>query len=65
MEAEVKEVRGGFLGGVEFADLVVALADEVIIADYDAGNGGEEHGVGGEIGGEIVGGGEEIPGTIR
>lgn len=54
-------VGGAGPGGVQVADLKVALADEVVVADDDAGDGGEEDGVGGEVGGEVVGGGEEVP----
>ena len=38
MEAEGEIVGGGFAGRVEIADLVVAAADEVVVADYDAGD---------------------------
>ena len=62
VETEGVVVGGGGPGGVEVFDLEVALADDVIIADDDAGDGGEEDGVGAEVGGEIVGGGEEVPG---
>jgi len=54
VEAEGEEVGGRGLGGVEVADLKVAVADEVVVADDDAGDGGEEDGVGGEVGGEVV-----------
>lgn len=47
MEAEGEVIGRGGLGGVELADLVVALADPVVVADDDAGDGGEEDGVGG------------------
>ena len=46
MEAKGKVVRGGFAGRVKVFDLVVASADEVVVADYNAGDGGEENGVG-------------------
>lgn len=65
MEAEGEIVGRAFLGGVEVPDLVVAAADDVVVADYDAGYGGEEDAVGGEVGCEIVAGGEEIPGEVR
>lgn len=47
MEAEGKVVRCRFAGGVEVLDLVVAAADDVVVADDDAGDRGEEDGVGG------------------
>ena len=46
MEAEGEVVRGGFAGGVEVFDLVVTATDKVVVADDDAGDGGEEDGVG-------------------
>ncbi len=46
MEAEGEVIRGGFAGGVEVFDLVVAAADEVVVANDDAGDGREEDGVG-------------------
>lgn len=58
----VPEVIGrGVAGGVEGADVVEAFTDDVVVADDDAGDGGEEDGVGGEIGCEVVGGAEEVP----
>lgn len=63
VEAEGVVVGPRLLGAVEVLDLVVALADEVVVADHDAGDGGEEDGVGGEVGGEVVGAREEVPGT--
>ena len=62
MEAKGEVVRGGFAGGVEFLDLIVAVADEVVVANDNAGNGGKEDGIGAEIGGEVVRGGKEVPG---
>ncbi len=47
MKTKGEVVGGGFAGGVEVADLVVAAADDVVVADYDASDGGEEDGVGG------------------
>ena len=47
VEAEGEVVRGGFAGRVEVSDLVVAAADDVVIADDDACDRGEEDGVGG------------------
>ena len=61
MESESKEVRGVFLGGVEVADLVVAAANNVIVADYDAGDGGKKDRVGGKVGCEVIGGRKEVP----
>ncbi len=61
--AEPVEIGGGGVGGVEFFELEVALADDVVVADDDAGDAGEEDRVGGEIGGEAVGIFEQIPGT--
>ena len=62
METEGEVIGGGGLGGVQVPDLVVAAAYEVVVADYDTGNGGEEDGVGGEVGCKVVGCGEEVPG---
>lgn len=47
MEAEGEVIGGGLAGGIEVTDLVVAAADDVVIADDDAGDGREEDGVGG------------------
>jgi len=46
VEAEGEVVGGGFTGRVKIFDLVVAMADEVVVTDDDAGDGGEEDGVG-------------------
>lgn len=62
MEAVGEVVGGVGGGGVEGVDAEVAAADEVVVCYYDAGDGGEEDGVGGEVGCEGVGGGEEVPG---
>lgn len=44
----VGEIVGSrFLGGVKASDLVEAAADDVVVADDNAGDGGEEDGVGG------------------
>jgi hypothetical protein len=48
-------VRRGGAGGVQCLDLQVAPSDQVVIADHDAGDGGQEDGVGAEIHGELVG----------
>lgn len=47
METIGEMVGCRFLGGVEVPDLVVAAADDVIVADDDTGDGREEDGVGG------------------
>ena len=61
MEAIGEHVRRSLLGGIEIADLVVAFANDVVIADDYTGDGGEEDRVGREVGGEVVGGGEKVP----
>lgn len=61
VEAKGEHVRRSLLGGIKIADLVVAFANDVVIADNYTGDGGEEHGVGGEVGGKVVGGREEVP----
>lgn len=61
VEAKGEHVRRPLLGGIKIADLVVPLADDVVIANDYTGNGGEEDGVGGEVGGKVVRGGEEVP----
>ena len=55
MEAEREVVGGRGLRRVQVADLVVAFAHEVVVCDEDAGDGGEEDGVGAEVGREVVG----------
>lgn len=62
MEAKGEVIRGGFAGRVEVFDLVVAAADEVVVTDNDAGDGGEEDGVGAQVRGEVVGRREKVPG---
>ena len=47
MKAEGEVVRGRCAGGVEVLYLVITAADDVVVADDDAGNRGEEDGVGG------------------
>lgn len=49
------------LGRVEIFDLEVAFTDDVVITDDDACDGRKKDGVSAEIGGEVVGGGEEFP----
>ena len=61
MEAVSEVVRCRFAGRVEVLYLVVTAADDVVVADNDAGDRGEEDGVGGKVGCEVVGGGEEVP----
>lgn len=56
VEAEGEVVGGAFLGAVQVFDLVVAFADDVVVADHDTGDGGEEYRVGAEVRGEVVGG---------
>ena len=46
VEAEGVEIRSVRLGGVEVFDLQVAFADEVVIADDNPRDGGEEDRVG-------------------
>ena len=64
MKTEGEVVRRGFAGGVEVVDLVVTAADDVVVANDDAGNGGEEDGVSGKVGCKIVRGREKIPVVI-
>ena len=47
-------IRGRFSCGVEVSNLKITLANEVIVGDHDAGDGGEEDGVGGEVEDEVV-----------
>lgn len=47
--------------GVEFFDLEVSAADEVVIANHDTGDGGKEDGVGGEVGGEVISARQQVP----
>lgn len=39
---------------VQAPQVQVALADNIVVTKYDPGNGGEENGVSGKVGGEIV-----------
>ena len=64
MEAKGEVVRRGFAGGVKVADLIVATADEVVITDDHARNGGEKDRIGGKVGCEVVGGRKEVPSMI-
>ena len=61
MEAECEEVWRGWASGVKVPDLVIAFANNVIIANDDTGNGRKEDRVGRQVGREIVRGGEEVP----
>lgn len=63
VEAESVVVGACFLTAVQILDLQVPLADDVVVADHDACDGRQEHRVRGEIGGEGVCGGEQVPGT--
>ena len=56
VETKGKIIRGGWAGVVEVADLIEAATDDVVVADDNAGDGGEEDGVGGKVGCEVVGG---------
>ena len=56
MEAKGEEIWGPALGAVQILDLEVAFAHDVVVADDDAGDGGEEDRVSAKIGREIVGG---------
>ena len=47
METVGIDVGGVFTGAVQVLDYEVAFSDEVVVADHDAGDGGEEDGVGG------------------
>lgn len=58
VEAESEVVWRLASSGVEVCDLEVAFAHEIIVANDDASDGGKEDGIGGEVGGEVVGGGE-------
>ncbi len=61
VEAEGKVIGGRILGRVEVPDLEVAAADNVVVANYDAGDRREEDRVGGQVSREVVRGGEKIP----
>lgn len=52
-----------FEAGVQVADFEVAFAHPVVVADHDAGDGGQEDGVGGQVGGEGVAVAQQVPGT--
>jgi len=57
------KVGGAGLRRVQIAQRQVSPANKVIVADYDTGDAGQEDGIGGEVGGEVVGGLEQVPGT--
>lgn len=48
-------------GAVYGFNVEVAAANDVIVADHDAGDGGKEKGVSREVSGELVGGGDKFP----
>ena len=47
MKAKGEVIRSRFASGVEIRYLIIAAADDVVVADNDAGDRGEEDGVGG------------------
>lgn len=55
------EVRTGLLRRVQALHGKVTLADNVVVADEHAGDGGEEDGICRQVGGEVVGRAEQIP----
>ena len=61
VEAKGEVIRCCFASRVEVRYLVVAAADDVVIADDDPGDRGEKDGVGGQVGCEVIGRGEEVP----
>lgn len=61
VETEGVVVWTSFLARVKILNLEEALTHNVVVADHDACNRGEKDGVCGEIGGEAVGVGEEVP----
>ena len=61
MEAKGEVVGCRLAGGVEVFDLVEAAAHDVVVADNDAGDRGEENGVGGQVGCEVIGGRQKVP----
>src|SRR5690606_3847051 len=63
VEAVGEVVRGRATAGEEGEDIKVSTSDNVVSACDDASDGGEEDGIGGEVGGESVGIGEQIPRT--
>lgn len=50
-----------FLAAVQVLHTQVALADDEVVAEYDAGDRGEKDGIRGEVGGELVRGGFKFP----
>lgn len=63
VDAEAEVVRAGRPRVVQRPDLEVPPADEVVVGAHDAGDGGEEDGVGGEVRRELVRGGEQRVGA--
>ena len=47
VKAKGKVIRSRFASGVEIRYLIIATTDDVVVADDDAGDRGEEDGVGG------------------
>lgn len=63
VEAGCEEVGGTLAARVELLDVVVALADDVVVAEHDSCNRRKENRVGGKIGGKIVAGVDQVPRT--
>lgn len=61
METVCEVIWTGLLGRVKFLDLEISLANKVVIADHNTGDGREEDTVCGEVSGEVVGALKEIP----
>lgn len=61
-DTPVVKVWAGLECRVEVAGLEETLADEVVVGAHDAGDAGEEDGVGGQVGGEAVAVLEQVPG---
>ena len=61
VETKGEVVRCCFASRIEVGDLVIAAADDVVVADDDARDRGKEDGVGGQVSSEVIGGGEEVP----
>lgn len=61
MEPKGKIIGRRFAGGIKVSHLVIAAADDVVVAYHNARNRGEKYGVGAEVSGKIIRGREEIP----
>ncbi len=61
MDTIPKIVWRGASSRVEFSDLEVATADEVVVGDDDTCDRGEEDGIGRQISSEVVRGAEKVP----